>query len=297
MHKRLQQIMNDKFTVSNVQGKEQLWMTQYEVSVTQFSFIGLAVAKPKKCGLIGASNKELVAINYYWRVLGFMMGLDDEFNCCQFDNLEEIQEIMNLILEHDFKVRLMNEPCPNGLYMCQGICIALKDFISMVTFNSLAHWWSDEFMFNGYELQPMTLKEKCLTNLTKLSFGTLFKYKACLNLSTKLHMLKFARKLKKRDQIYRKLKAKYGPDGEKLVDKSKNEKYLFYSDRIDYFGNKPTPTTKNVPNGETEKKSPQEPPISTPLSKANGCPFGFVYVDKKALDNLPSSKTFDLEVC
>lgn len=259
MHKRLQQIMNDKFTVSDVEGKPTLWMTQYEVSVTQFSFIGMALAYPKKCGLIKAKDKELVEVNYYWRVLGYMMGVEDEFNCCHFDRVEDIQAFMKLILEQELKPRLKNEPCPTGTAMCQALCIALADFLTMVTFNSLAHWWSDTFMFNGYELKPMTFKERCLTEFTKVSFNKFLKHGGFLKASTRLHMMRFERRLKNREKIHKRLVNKY----------SDKKEYIFTSDRVDYLGLKKEATTQEKvaadKANDTDLKIPAEAK----------CPFGF----------------------
>lgn len=258
MHKRLQQIMNDKFTVNDVNGKKTLWMTQYEVSVTQFSFIGMALVYPQKCGLIAATNEELESLNYYWRVLGYMMGVEDEFNCCYFDKIEDIRASMRLILEEELKPRLSNEPCPTGLKMCQGICIALADFISMITFNSLAHWWSDVLMFNGYELQPMTFKERCLTQISNVSFNKLFRYERFLAVSTKLHMMRFNRKLKTRDQIYQRLLKKY----------TNSDKYRFASDRVNYL------TAKD--NAINDDPVEVEKMINNQVGGVSECPFGFV---------------------
>lgn len=50
MHKRVQSLMNDKFKVKDKDGQPRLWMTQYDVSMTQFAFIGLAMVYPKKGG-------------------------------------------------------------------------------------------------------------------------------------------------------------------------------------------------------------------------------------------------------
>lgn len=228
MHRNVQRIMNDKFQVNDVHGNSRLWVNQYDVAITQFSFIGLAMIFPEKSGLIGASKEELELINYYWRVLGYMMGLEDEFNACQFDKYSDIREFFGLIFEQEFKQSFERHPCQMGLAMTQAVCLSLQDFLPLITFNSLAHWWSDTFSFNGYQLQPLTPKERVLLKINRVSFETLFKFESLVKLTTKLHTIRFNRLAKKRNKIQNKL-AKYYANQENLT---------FYSQRCDYFDNK-----------------------------------------------------------
>lgn len=224
MHRRVQQIMNDKFDVGDVDGKKRLWMNQYDVAMTQFAFIGLSMLYPKKTAMIAASESELELINYYWRVLGWLMGLEDEYNLCQFDSYADIKEFNRLIFENEYKAKFVEQPCEKGLEMTKAICLALHYFLPLVSFNQLAHWWKDCFKFNGYDPQPMSARDRLLDFWTKLSFNTLLKNEKFLRFSTKLHQKRFDARLQRKDKVCEDLKEQY-----------KECPYVFYSDRIDYF--------------------------------------------------------------
>lgn len=264
MHKKVQQIMNEKFTVADYNGKQRNWMTQFDMSITQFAFVGLAMIYPAKCGLIAATEKELLAINYYWRVLGYLMGIEDEYNLCQFDNYKQVVELNKLALQ-EFVSTFEREPNEKGLSMTQALTKAMKYYLPSLTFNNLAYWWADCFSFNGYQLQPQTKREKLLFAFMKLSMNSLISStKFGLPASTWLHRKVFDIRLKKREIVYAKLKDKY----------ANSSQYCYYSDRIDYFEKK-----ELKENGIRDEFVPLSCPLSsTKTTKTSakitlGCPF------------------------
>ena len=287
MHKRVQQLMNEKHQVNDVEGKKHLWMTKYDVAMTQFAFIGLAMLYPQKSAMIAASHEELELINYYWRVLGYLMGMQDDMNACQFDKYDDIKEFNRLIFEHEYKDKFSNQPCPKGLDMCKSITLALNYFTPLVTFNSLAHWWKDCFSFNGYELQPLSMKEKALVWWTGVSFNRLLKSEGFLKFSNKLHKRRFDQRLKRRDIVYEQLKEQY-KDCPHLT---------YYSDRMDYFGKNESASTKvpasiesaaaavpsdndseaqNGYNNNNEEAPPMKKvPSAIAVTTFKGCPMGY----------------------
>ena len=225
MHRRVQQLMNERHQVKDLHGNERIWMSQYDVALTQFAFIGLAILYPVKCAMIAATNEEIELVNYYWRVLGWFMGLKDEFNICSFDKYEDILEFNRLIFQHEYLDIFKNEPCKKGLEMTQSICIALSYFVPLATFNSLSHWWKDCFEFNGYQPQPLTVRERLINFWTDISFNRFFKGEGFIRFSNKLHRKRFESRLKNKDKVYEDLKRKY----------ANATNLTYYSDRVDYF--------------------------------------------------------------
>lgn len=262
MHRRVQQLMNEKHKVRDLHGREHKWMSQYDVALTQFAFIGLAMLFPSKSAMVAATAEELELINYYWRVLGFLMGMEDEFNTCQFDNYEHIKEFMGLIFEHEYKAKFKQHQCPKGLEMTKSICVALHYYMPLVTFNSLAHWWSDCFVFNGYQLEPPSLKDRMLLAWTDFSFNRLLKNQTFLRFSNKLQRRRFDKRLKMRDVVYERLREQY-KDCPQLT---------YYSDRVDYFG--------KLDASDSTAEGLQAPPkqrlgSSIAVTAFKGCPMGY----------------------
>lgn len=257
MHKRIQNLMNEKYKTLDLYGNSRVWLNQYDMSVTQFAFAGLALAYPEKCGLVAASEEELELINYYWRILGYMMGLDDRFNSCQFDNYSDIRSYNRLILKQEFVERFDREPCDLGLRMTQAICAALKEYLPLVTFNSLAIWWSDVLKFNGYKIEEASAKERLMLSINRLSFKTLLKNETILKWGTKFHVFIFNARVKRKEKTHKRLERKY-----------KNcEKFKFYSEREEYYEAK-CPYNLNKSDG------------SEIGGQVKGCPLGFISRDK-----------------
>lgn len=62
-------------------------ISQKDMAITLFTFMGFHILNPKQFGIVG-SREQFEAFNHLWRVLGFLMGTKDEFNCCG-ENLDE----------------------------------------------------------------------------------------------------------------------------------------------------------------------------------------------------------------
>lgn len=57
------------------------FITQRDMALTQFGFMGFIVLKPDKLG-IQLTNKDLEAFVHFWRVIGHLIGIQDKFNLC-----------------------------------------------------------------------------------------------------------------------------------------------------------------------------------------------------------------------
>lgn len=62
-------------------------ISQKDMAVTQFLFMGFHVLMPREFGLV-ASREQFEALSHFWRVIGFMLGTEDRFNACG-ETLEE----------------------------------------------------------------------------------------------------------------------------------------------------------------------------------------------------------------
>lgn len=51
------------------------------MALTQFVFMGWQLLRPEQFGIVG-SREQFDAFNHLWRVLGYMLGIEDRFNCC-----------------------------------------------------------------------------------------------------------------------------------------------------------------------------------------------------------------------
>jgi ER-bound oxygenase mpaB/B'/Rubber oxygenase, catalytic domain len=84
-------------------------ISQKDMAITLFTFMGFHILNPKQFGIVG-SREQFEAFNHLWRVLGYLMGTKDEFNCCG-ENLDETLGRLKAMQEDVF-VPQLQFPCP-----------------------------------------------------------------------------------------------------------------------------------------------------------------------------------------
>lgn len=53
-------------------------ITQKDMALTQFGFLGYALARPQEIGIYNATREELEGLIHIWRVVGYILGIDDK---------------------------------------------------------------------------------------------------------------------------------------------------------------------------------------------------------------------------
>lgn len=57
-------------------------ITQIAMSMTQFGFVGYALARPHLLGIKYDNDEDREAFVFFWAVIGYMLGIRDDFNMC-----------------------------------------------------------------------------------------------------------------------------------------------------------------------------------------------------------------------
>lgn len=109
-------------------------ISQYDIMITQFAFIGLIVLHPNQMGLLSDFERsDLQALVDFWRLIGFYLGVGDKYNLCsyQLDDVIAICRAMSgLVYRHSLNQRsISSQP---GI-MSVNVARAVK-FIPMLTF-------------------------------------------------------------------------------------------------------------------------------------------------------------------
>ncbi|CAK1541554.1 unnamed protein product [Leptosia nina] len=84
-------------------------VSQRDLAITQFGFIGLALIKPDKFGIRQLQAGDWEAYNHFWRTIGHAIGLEDKYNICR-ENFEETREVCRILKERVFTPCLTNVP-------------------------------------------------------------------------------------------------------------------------------------------------------------------------------------------
>lgn len=84
-----------------------VFITQLDMSITQFAFVGLLVTYPEKFGAGSATKEELEAFLHLWRSIGYLLGIEDRFNFCT-GNLEEVVQRCHAVIDYWVKPNLQH---------------------------------------------------------------------------------------------------------------------------------------------------------------------------------------------
>lgn len=57
---------------------------QCAMSMTKFGFMGFALVKPHMLGIRHDNREDREGFIHFWAVIGYMLGVKDEFNMCLF---------------------------------------------------------------------------------------------------------------------------------------------------------------------------------------------------------------------
>lgn len=80
-------------------------LNQGDMSGTQFACMGLIVLYPEQFGIHDANDEDLEAFCHLWRVLGYLLGIEDQYNFCR-GSLQDVRQRTEDFNEHWVKPNL-----------------------------------------------------------------------------------------------------------------------------------------------------------------------------------------------
>lgn len=116
-------------------GKEVVHVSQSDMAITQFIFIGMALVYPKEFGLGSATEEELEAFCHTWKGLGYFLGIEDEFNFCS-GTLDEVRQRTRDLIEVWMKPNL-RDITDEWEHVGRAICDGLSIYMPLARFDAL----------------------------------------------------------------------------------------------------------------------------------------------------------------
>ncbi|XP_023240439.1 uncharacterized protein LOC111638900 isoform X1 [Centruroides sculpturatus] len=140
MHKRVADRLNDskEHGTCPLSKKDVVYVSQYDMAIAQFAFIGLAVLYPTTVG-ITCSKEDLECLIHFWRGVGYLLGMEDRFNLCQ-GTYEETTNLCREILEEVVKPAIKSSP-KETTQMSRNVVKALNSFIIFLSWEAMAKFW------------------------------------------------------------------------------------------------------------------------------------------------------------
>ncbi|CAD6208767.1 GSCOCG00003575001-RA-CDS [Cotesia congregata] len=112
------------FAAGTVRAVRPKGLHQGEMAVTQGGFVCLAVVYPEAFGLHGATDQDLDDFCHVWRGIGYLLGIEDEFNYCG-GTLEEIKQLSADYLNQWVKPNL-RDITPEWEHMMRCITVGMQ---------------------------------------------------------------------------------------------------------------------------------------------------------------------------
>lgn len=133
------------------------------MSGTQFAFIGLIVLYPEKFGMKRATKKEMEGFVHMWRCIGWLLGIEDKYNFCRFDNLSDAVSWTKHIMKHIIKPSLKISVTAEYEQMGRAVALGARNYTS-ASYETL-------FLFIGWVLDiPLPTVSKKMTSSDRKGF-------------------------------------------------------------------------------------------------------------------------------
>jgi len=113
------------------------FISQKDMSLTQFAFMGLITSQWKLLG-VQYNKEDLDAYCHFWRVIGYMLGIKDEFNLCT-DSLKTTLPRVNNIRNVIYANYLQN-PTPSFIPMTKYVVDGLWCFNPGLDYDAMMYY-------------------------------------------------------------------------------------------------------------------------------------------------------------
>lgn len=121
------------------------YLSQLDMAITQFAFMGLSVLYPRQLGLFLA-ERDLECVIHFWRTVGYKLGIADCYNLCS-GNYEETFQICFEMQETLIKPALVN-PSPQGATMSKNIICAVRVLVIFLSYEGMMAFWARQIGLN-----------------------------------------------------------------------------------------------------------------------------------------------------
>ncbi|XP_076358849.1 uncharacterized protein LOC143251331 [Tachypleus tridentatus] len=150
MHKNVADSLNDKNTPTEFNKyrnmktqltcpyQQNVVMSQYDMALTQFSFIGVIVLFSRCLGIY-CSQEDLESLVHFWRGVGYQLGIEDRFNICD-GSLVETEAIFHKIMDVVWKPTIKS-PLPEAVQLSKDIIQAMSIVVPFLHWTAMMKFW------------------------------------------------------------------------------------------------------------------------------------------------------------
>uniref|UniRef100_A0A182IUC7 DUF2236 domain-containing protein n=1 Tax=Anopheles atroparvus TaxID=41427 RepID=A0A182IUC7_ANOAO len=152
---------------SNSASKRNLgFINQVEIALTTFGFLGFPLVRPHLLGIRYDNREDRESFVHMWSVLGFMIGLEDQYNMC-LHRLEVVEMICHMLLRYIFLPSLQLET-PLFRQMVGAIVDAFTGYMPFTSYESVMFLTKRLVGVPGYQYAVDMEKEQICRRLLSM---------------------------------------------------------------------------------------------------------------------------------
>uniref|UniRef100_A0AAG5D2Q8 ER-bound oxygenase mpaB/mpaB'/Rubber oxygenase catalytic domain-containing protein n=1 Tax=Anopheles atroparvus TaxID=41427 RepID=A0AAG5D2Q8_ANOAO len=152
---------------SNSASKRNLgFINQVEIALTTFGFLGFPLVRPHLLGIRYDNREDRESFVHMWSVLGFMIGLEDQYNMC-LHRLEVVEMICHMLLRYIFLPSLQLET-PLFRQMVGAIVDAFTGYMPFTSYESVMFLTKRLVGVPGYQYAVDMEKERICRRLLSM---------------------------------------------------------------------------------------------------------------------------------
>ncbi|XP_055628422.1 uncharacterized protein LOC129769913 [Toxorhynchites rutilus septentrionalis] len=133
------------------------FITQTEIALTTFGFMGYALIRPHVLGIKYDNQEDREALVHFWAVIGAMLGVQDQYNIC-LPELAVVETICQICLRYIFMPLLQLES-PLFKTMVRAIVDGLNEFTPFNSYESMIWFVRRVAGIPGYQYSVDLQKE------------------------------------------------------------------------------------------------------------------------------------------
>jgi len=142
---------------ANISSEQEHSMTQYDMVLTQWAFIGPALLYPKKLGISINNWDDFRGLVYIMYLVGRDLGIKEELNLCGGTDMEQTIEYSDLILKEIISKKFSSEDSSDTcksmvLHLLNGVNM-LNPFIDQTAF----HEWTNQILSGQQQKETKVL--------------------------------------------------------------------------------------------------------------------------------------------
>lgn len=145
--------VSDKQNNGKIVNKDVMSISSIDMTMTQWAFIGGLVLYPSKLGF-STKNEDIETMIHFWAVIGYMLGIEDEYNLCLGD-VDTVRRRCRMILDNDLRPYLKKYD-KNSAEMVEKILISYNQYTIGTRFKSFVKFAFDVMNIEQSQL-PITM--------------------------------------------------------------------------------------------------------------------------------------------